>query len=501
MNDGVFTMKHLRNFSLIRWISLALVAAGVLLLVFQLVVFSRLRSSFSPGSTVAGVDVSGLDIDQAADRLTQAYSVPVELHYGDSSFQVKPATLGFSLDLSSMMAAADQARASLPFWSAFWDYLFNRFPESQDIPVRAEIDTDQMRSFLVSEISARYDQDPEPFSPIPGDTFFTAGKSGLSLDIDRSIELISMALKSPSDRVINLTVKKSTSSRPSFDNLKALLSEVVDANQFSGVTEIYVKDLQTGQDMQFAYQIGERLTPDIAYSALSTIKIPIMVEVYRVKDEPTDADTYSLLEKMMTLSDNDASDALMKTVMDQNLGPLHVSESMQKLGLNNTFLAGMFYYGAPILKVYSTPANSRTDINLDSDIYNQTTATEIGSLLSDIYQCAQTGGGSFEAAFPGKISQNECRAMIALLSRDRNGMLIEAGLPDGTQIAHKHAWATDSQDYTIHNMGDAAIVYSPGGNYVLTIYVDSNEQIVFDNGNQLYADLSRAVYNYFNLGT
>lgn len=493
-------MKHLRNFSLVRWLSLALIAGGVLLLVFQLVVFSRLRSSFSPGSTIAGVDVSGLDIDQAADRLTQAYSVPVELHYGDSSFQVKPATLGFSLDLSSMMAAADQARASLPFWSAFWDYLFNRFPESQDIPIRAQINVDQMRSYLNSEIAARYDQDPEPFSPIPGDTFFTAGKSGLSLDVDRSIELISMALKSPSDRVINLSVKKSTSSRPSFDNLKALLSEVVNANDFQGTVELYVKDLQTGQDMQFAYQTGERLSPDIAFSALSTIKIPIMIEVYRAKNEPMDADTFSLLQDMMTLSDNDASDSLMKTVMEPNLGPLRVTETVEALGLQNTFLAGMFYIGAPFLKSFSTPANSRTDVKLDIDQMNQTTATEMGALLSDIYQCAQTGGGSFAAAFPGKITQNECRAMISLLSQDRTGTLIESGLPDGTQIAHKHGWATDKIDYYIYDMCDAAIVYSPGGNYIVTIYVNSPQQIVFSDGNRLYGDLSRAVYNYFNLG-
>ncbi|PKO00998.1 MAG: hypothetical protein CVU43_13635 [Chloroflexi bacterium HGW-Chloroflexi-5] len=493
-------MKHLRNFSLIRWISLALIAAGVILLVFQLVVFSRLRTSFSPGSTIGGVDVSGLDIDQAADRLTQAYSVPVELRYSDSSFQVKPSTLGFSLDLSSMMAAADQARASLPFWSSFWDYLFNRFPESQDIPVRAQINADQMRSYLVSEIAARYDQDPEPFTPIPGDTFFSAGKSGLSLDVDRSVELISMALKSPTDRVINLSVKKSTSSRPSFDNLKILLEEVINAHSFPGTVELYIKDLQTGQDMQFAYQTGERLTPDIAFSALSTIKIPIMVEVYRVKDEPMDADTYTLLEKMMTLSDNEASDALMRSVLEQNLGPLYVSDTLEALGLQNTYLAGMFYIGAPFLKIYSTPANSRTDISFPRDPMNQTTATEMGSLLSDIYECAQTGGGSFFAAFPGKISQNECRAMISLLAQDRNGMLIESGLPDGTQIAHKHGWSTDRIDYYIYDMCDAAIVYSPGGNYILTLFINSPQQIVFTDGNQLFGDLSRAAYNFFNLG-
>ena len=494
-------MKRFRKFSLIRWLALALIVSALLLLVFQLVVFSRLRSSFATGSVIAGVDVSGLDVDQAADRLTQVYSVPVELRYGESAFQVKPATLGFSLNLSSMVAAADQARAALPFWSAFWDYLFNKMPESQEIPIMADIDVNQMRSFLENEVAARYDQDPEPYSPIPGDVFFTAGKSGMSLNVDRSIELISMALESPSERTVNLSVEKRTSARPSIENLKVLLSQIIDVNEFTGVAEIYMLDLQTGQEMQFAYMDGERVTPEIAFTAWSTIKIPIMIEVYRQKDEPMDDETYALLEKMIMLSDNDASDALMKTVMNETLGPLYISDTMQKLGLKNTFLAGMFWPGAPLLREFTTPANSRTDVYLDPDRYNQTTPTEMGSLLYDIYQCAQTGGGTFAAVFPGEITQNECRAMISLLSKDRTGMLIEAGLPDGTQIAHKHGWGNDPVDYVIHTMCDPAIVYTPGGNYILSIYIYDENQIVFDNGNQLFAELSRAIYNYFNIGS
>jgi beta-lactamase class A len=494
-------MKRFKNFSLLRWISVALIAGAVLLLVFQLVIFSRLRSSFSSGSKIAGVDVSGLNVDEAANRLTQAYSIPIELHFNDSSFQVKPAALGFSLDLSSMMAAADQSRASLPFWSAFWDYLFNKLPPSQDIPIRAQIDVTQMRSFLENEVASRYNQEPEPYSPIPGDVYFSAGKPGITLDVDRSIDLISMALKSPSDRVVNLTIQKSASSRPSLENLKIFLSQIIDVDGFTGVAEVYMLDLQNGQELQLAYQAGKSLPPDIAFSALSTIKIPIMIEVYRRKSEPMDDNTFTLLQKMVSLSDNDASDALMKTVMDPNFGPLDVTANLQNLGLDNTFLAGMFYTGAPLLKVYSTHANSRTDVNLDPDTFNQTTPAEMGSLLNDIYQCAQTGGGTFAAAIPGQISQNECRAMIALLSSDRIGWMIESGLPDGTQIAHKHGYAEDKKDGMIHSMCDAAIVYSPGGNYILTIYIHDFNQIVFDNGNKLYGDLSRAVYNYFNLGT
>ena len=74
-------MKRVGKFTLLRWLSLGLIVAAVALLVFQLVVFSRLRSSFSPGTKIAGVEVTGLSPDQAAARLTQAYSYPVELHY------------------------------------------------------------------------------------------------------------------------------------------------------------------------------------------------------------------------------------------------------------------------------------------------------------------------------------------------------------------------------------------------------------------------------------
>ena len=52
---------RLKNFTLIRWISLALIVAGVLLVIFQLIVFSRLRSTFATGTQIGGVDVTGLD--------------------------------------------------------------------------------------------------------------------------------------------------------------------------------------------------------------------------------------------------------------------------------------------------------------------------------------------------------------------------------------------------------------------------------------------------------
>jgi hypothetical protein len=89
-------------------------------------------------------------------------------------------------------------------------------------------------------------------------------------------------------------------------------------------------------------------------------------------------------------------------------------DDMKALGLENTFLAGYFYSGAPLLKVYKTPGNQRADITTDPDLYSQTTPAEVGQLLADIYQCANDNGGSLIAAFGDEITQEECQLMIKI---------------------------------------------------------------------------------------
>jgi beta-lactamase class A len=184
-------------------------------------------------------------------------------------------------------------------------------------------------------------------------------------------------------------------------------------------------------------------------------------------------------------------------VIDANLSPLIVSEDLQRLGLQNTFWAGHFYFGAPQLQTFQTPANQREDINTDPDTYNQTTPAEMGMLLEDIYQCSERGGGALIAAFPNEITSEECRLMLTYLARNQIAVLIQAGVPAGTTVAHKHGWANEN-DGLIHTIGDVAIVYTPRDNYVLSIFVYDPVQAIFDPVNALFANLSRATYNFFN---
>jgi len=478
------------------WISVGFIFAAVLLAVQQLVTYSQIRSSYPPGLVIAGVPVGGLNQQQAAQRLVQAYSTPVEIRYGKAVIQVKPTVMGFELDLQAMLAEAELLRVTEPFWTAFWEFLWNRLPLPGEVPLRSRISEDRLRSYLVGEVAVRYDSPASSAQPVPGSTSFQPGKAGTVLDVDRAMLLIEDAMRSQSVRTVNLTFGRLTPSRPSFQNLQVLLSQVIDVARFDGISEMYLLDLQTNQELHFAYQKGKTLPPDIGFTAASTIKIPIMISTFRRNADPAPKEVTDYLTKMVEFSENDPADRLME-LMEKTTGPLEVTRDMQALGLKSTFLAGYFFPGAQLLKRIQSPANLRKDYNTDSDPYNQTTPAEMGQLLDDIYLCAETGGGTFAAVFPAEISQSECRLMINLLIRNRLPVLITAGLPEGTTIAHKHGWITET-DGLLHTISDAAIVYTPGGNYILTVYLWNKEQLLFDPANQLVADMSRAIYNYFN---
>jgi len=258
-------------------------------------------------------------------------------------------------------------------------------------------------------------------------------------------------------------------------------------------------DLQNGQELHFGYDQNKEIgvQPDIPFTASSTIKIPVLVSVMKNLGPIPDKNVDALVLEMITKSENPATDALMNRIGDAR-GPLVVSDEMKTLGLENTFIAGYFYDGAPLLDRFVTPANQRSDVVTSPDVYNQTTPSDIGALLADIYQCSQTGGGALVAAFPGKITQAACQQMIDYLKRDRIGVLIEAGIPEGTQIAHKHGWISGA-DGIIKNISDAAIVYTPGGNYVFVIYAYHPVQAVWEPVSGMIALISQAVYNYYNL--
>jgi len=486
-----------------RWFSLIFLMAAVVLTMVQLVGYSRQRSSYPPGMTIAGVPIGGLDPPGATQRLLQVYSNPVEIQYAGAVIHIDPNLVGFEMDLERMLTAADQARSGDSFWGGFWNYLWNREAAEQAIPLSATVNEERLRAYLRTEISSRYDQPATPAQPIPGGVTFTPGQPGQELDIDRAVLLIEEALRSPTSRVVVLSFQRTDPTRPSYDNLEILLQQIINLSGFDGVIGLYLYDLQTGQEMHFALNNGFSIpvNPDVAFSASSTVKVPVMVS-YFARSGPVipDQRTSELLTLMITRSDNEAPDELMRLI-DPIRGPLVVSEDMDRVGLENTFIAAFFALGSPALDSFRTPANQRFDVVTNPDPVSQTTPSDIGMLLVDIYQCAENGGGALVAAFPGRITAEICNQMIGYLVQNNLGALIEAGVPDGTQVAHKHGWVIDPFTQLMSDVSDAGIVYTPGGNYVLAVYAYHPVQALWEPTSRLFAEISQAVYNYYNLPT
>ena len=477
-------MRQRPNTTLFEWTAISLVLATVLALVLQLVAFQRVRATFPPGMMIANVPVGGLSLEQSEATLSQIYATPVELHFQDEVFFLEPAEISFRLALEAMLARADTYRTDTSFWSGYWNYLWRRSGYPVVVPVVAEYSTAQLREFL-EDVAARYDLLPTPVSIEPGSLRLRSGSPGYSLDVESSLAVIDLALRVPTNRRVVLTVQDGASVSPTTGTLGDLANRDIEHLDFEGIVSLAVVDLQTGEELN--------LNPDVAYAGLSIMKIPIVLDMYRVLDFEPFPEIARVIEGTIVQSSNLHANILLAELGggDPSSGASVLTADLQRLGLLDSFMAGYFDQEVepPVVR---TPANQRTDINTDPDPFMQTTPADMAALLTMLYQCAQHGGGGLAVAFAGEVTRAECDAVIELLSRNKTATLIEAGVPEGTTVAHKHGFGSGD------TIADAGIVFSPGGDYVVVIYLWHPVYLEWEQSAPMAANISRMVYHYFN---
>ena len=207
-------MRNRNTNTILRGVSILFLLGAFTLTVISLISYSRQRTGYPAGMMVAGVPVDGLSPAEASQRILQVYNSPIEVNYNNAVFHIDPGAVGFTMDIETMLAAADLTRTGGSFWGGFWDYLWNRPPTESEIPLSATISEDRLREFLQNEIASRYDIPPAPAQPIPGGTTFLPGAPGQTLDINRAVVIITNALRSPADRSVVLTFNQTTAARP-----------------------------------------------------------------------------------------------------------------------------------------------------------------------------------------------------------------------------------------------------------------------------------------------
>ena len=190
----------INRFNLFRWIAILLAVLAAVLLVVQMIRFSRMRAGFAPGTTIAGIAVGGLDPQEAADRITTAYNLPIELVYNDQYIQIKPSQLGFKLDIPSMIAAADQQRVTFRFGRLSGTISGTGRSDGQTPLYEAMIEREQYSHLPPKRNSPPATiKSPTISVPIPGTINFQSGEPGKVLDIEKSLPMVKEAPQSPTE--------------------------------------------------------------------------------------------------------------------------------------------------------------------------------------------------------------------------------------------------------------------------------------------------------------
>jgi uncharacterized protein YraI/beta-lactamase class A len=265
-------------------------------------------------------------------------------------------------------------------------------------------------------------------------------------------------------------------------------------NQFDPSTNkqgsVFILNLANGESVS--------LNRGVSYSGVSLMKIPVLVAFYRKLNSLPTAEQAQRLAEMTVCSENLSSNRILAFLGDgdEYKGARYVTETMQQYGLKNTFLERPFITGVkPPENATEAPFNPPTvEANqtlTDPDPSNQTTPEDLGWLLSGIYQCAATDAGPMKQAFGADITADECRQMVRGMRGNRIGALLEAGVPDGVVVAHKHGWADE-----VH--ADAGIVFSQGAPYVLVVMLRSNTWLLQTDSFPVVAEISRQAFNHFN---
>jgi beta-lactamase class A len=268
------------------------------------------------------------------------------------------------------------------------------------------------------------------------------------------------------------------------DALEAKVRELITASGAETVAVAF-QDLQTGRELL--------ISPGASFHAASTMKVPVMLEVYReardgrlslderlpVKNEfksIADGSTFSvspaddseqtlykkvgstetvreLLRLMITESSNLATDIIIERVTAER-----VMELMRRMGARD-------------IRVLRGVEDGKA---FERGLNNTTTARDLLILLRAI-------------AEGRAVSRAASKEMADILLAQKFNEGIPAGLPAGVRVAHKTGSITKIEH-------DAGIVYVPGRRpYVLVVLVRGIAEEA--RAHKLIADISRAVYD------
>ncbi len=327
--------------------------------------------------------------------------------------------------------------------------------------------------------------------------FFDPGEPGYAFDVDSAVRQVEIALRAGVTEPI--TFEPDLVPAPPIT--PAVLIPALEARlaEFPGVTSILVRDLETGKVVYDS-------NTDYILSGMSIVKIGIMVEVYRHFKGEVDEQTHQeMLDMLGSESCNPCANRLLAEVGNGSAteGGRRVSNTMQRLGLNNFYICAPFrvveLWGDEGQIVW-TANSAGWLLQTQTPRYDRcvrATPREMANLVEMIYQCTQ-GEGLLRDAYPSIFGPQVCEEMIDIMAANDLRNMLGSGIPAEVKLAHKHGFSGYDVPWG-DTRGEVGIVFSPGANWLVSFYIWEDTPWINWGVNQpLYRDVSNMLYNYFN---
>lgn len=235
------------------------------------------------------------------------------------------------------------------------------------------------------------------------------------------------------------------------DNIQRIL------NDCGGTWDVWTESLSNS-----TYTHNETGSGDGRMVSASLIKLFVMGAVYQEVENGSisDADVYQDVRNMITISDNDAANRLIRRLGngDPSAGMTKINQFAKNIGCTHT---------------------SINRLMLDNNgLENYTSAEDCAKILRLIYfgQC---------------VSQKQSSEMLTHLSLQEVNDRIPQGVPVGVSVAHKTGNLTNISN------GDVGIVLLNDNPYIICVINNSTEGDGIINDNII--TISETTYNYYKV--
>ena len=447
--------------------------------------FNQSRTLLPSNVAIGEVNVGDLGVSEAVSRTANTLQQPIILRYQNETIPVTPEMLEFSVNPVILRLQLDQLIDQQRGIGRFPAWLMgNIAPQHLDLPF---LYSDAKLSTLLRAISKQYDRTPQDAKADAAKLSISPTRDGQMMDVAMAAQQVVAALVSINNRTVDLPVDIVPASRASTAILAELVQNRVAAfikADVSNEVGIYIKDLRSGQEFV--------LNGNVAVSARGWLKLAFLVEAYRSLGDNVIPEIRAQLAEVITTDNRAVGDEVLKKLGNGDVGAglAQFNDMFRRIGLKNTFMAQPFNQQlTPVFIV--TPANAAVGLKPSLDPNAQSTVIDIGALLESLDQCRKNVG-SFSVVFAGKLNNVHCEQILELVGQNKVVGLLDLALPN-TTVLHRQSW----DDY---NHGDAAIVRSPGGDYVLVVMLSSANKLDWGTTVPMMNDVARAAYGFFNNG-